>query len=338
MNTVLLRVKGLSKFFPIREGLFGRTVGYIKAVDGISFDVGVGEVVSLVGESGSGKTTLAKCILLLERPTFGTIEYEGQDITRFRGERLRNYRRQIQAVFQNPFLSLDPRMNVFGILSEPIKNVMKTSHKELVYRIQNLLEMVGLDRSFIDKYPHELSGGQAQRVAVARAISVEPKMVILDEPTSALDVSVQAQILNLLAELRDRFNLSYLLITHDLSVVKYISDKILVIFMGKIMEKGLTDEIFGNPLHPYTQTLFSSIPDLFSRGSRESIVLRGEHPSPANPPKGCRFHTRCPYAMEICRDKEPTEMKVTPTHSVYCWLYSTPGIQNQRPSADSSSA
>ncbi|MEM0275233.1 MAG: dipeptide/oligopeptide/nickel ABC transporter ATP-binding protein, partial [Nitrososphaerota archaeon] len=225
MNTALLRIEDLKKYFPIRVGLFGKVVGYIKAVDGVSFNVDAGEVVSLVGESGSGKTTIARCLLLLEKPTSGKILYDSEDITQLRGEKLRNYRRSVQAVFQNPFLSLDPRMNVFQIISEPVKNSMKLSREELLEYVSSLLELVGLDKSFLDKYPHELSGGQAQRVAIARAISLKPKLIILDEPTSALDVSVQAQILNLLADLKKELSLSYLLITHDLSIVKYISDR-----------------------------------------------------------------------------------------------------------------
>lgn len=320
MNTALLRIEDLKKYFPIRVGLFGKVVGYIKAVDGVSFNIDAGEVVSLVGESGSGKTTIARCLLLLEKPTSGKILYDGEDITLLRGEKSRNYRRSIQAVFQNPFLSLDPRMNVFQIISEPVKNSMKFSREELLEYVSSLLEMVGLDESFLDKYPHELSGGQAQRVAIARAISLKPKLIILDEPTSALDVSVQAQILNLLADLKKELSLSYLLITHDLSIVKYISDRIIIIYLGRIMETGLSEEIFENPLHPYTQILFSSIPDPY-RKSRERIILRGEPPSPVNPPPGCRFHTRCPYAIDICKEREPPEIKVSSMHKVYCWLH-----------------
>ncbi|MEM2558859.1 MAG: ABC transporter ATP-binding protein [Nitrososphaerota archaeon] len=320
MNTALLRIEDLKKYFPIRVGLFGKVVGYIKAVDGVSFNVDAGEVVSLVGESGSGKTTIARCLLLLEKPTSGKILYDSEDITQLRGEKLRNYRRSVQAVFQNPFLSLDPRMNVFQIISEPVKNSMKLSREELLEYVSSLLELVGLDKSFLDKYPHELSGGQAQRVAIARAISLKPKLIILDEPTSALDVSVQAQILNLLADLKKELSLSYLLITHDLSIVKYISDRIIIIYLGKIMETGSSEEIFENPLHPYTRILFSSIPDPY-RKFGERVILRGEPPSPVNPPPGCRFHTRCPYAIDICRKQEPPEIKSSLIHKVYCWLH-----------------
>lgn len=317
----LMKINNLKKYFPIRSGIFGKIVGYVKAVDGVTFSIGQGEVVSLVGESGSGKTTIAKCILLLEKPTSGEIIFDGYDITQANSKKLKDYRRNVQAVFQNPFLSLDPRMNVYDIVSEPVKNHMKLSRRELYEYVSKLLEMVGLDRSFLDKFPHELSGGQAQRVAIARAISLNPKLVVLDEPTSALDVSIQAQILNLLAELKEKINLSYLLITHDLSIVRYISDRVLVIYLGKIMEEAPTEEIFGEPRHPYTQILLSSIPDPFNRDTREKTILRGEPPSPVNPPRACRFHTRCPHVMDICREEEPPEIIGKNKHRTYCWLY-----------------
>jgi len=320
MNTTLLRIENLKKYFPIKVGLFGRIAGYVKAVDCVSLNIDSGEVVSLVGESGSGKTTIAKCILLLEKPTDGRILYKDEDIIFFRGGKLREYRRSVQAIFQNPFLSLDPRMSVFEIISEPVKNNLKPSKKELHEYMLKLLEMVGLDESLLEKYPHELSGGQAQRVAIARAISLKPKLLILDEPTSALDVSIQAQILNLLVDLKNELGLSYLLITHDLSIVRYIGDRIIVMYLGRVMEAGLSEEIFNEPLHPYTQALFSSIPDPYYRESRR-ISLRGEPPSPINPPPGCRFHTRCPHAMEICERKEPPEYETSKSHKVYCWLY-----------------
>jgi len=321
MKAELMKIKDLKKYFPVKTGLFGKIFGYVKAVDGVTFNIGLGEVVSLVGESGSGKTTIAKCLLLLERPTYGRILFNGHDITQIRGKKLKDYRRNVQAVFQNPFLSLDPRMNLYEIVSEPVKHHMKLSKKELYEYVSKLLEMVGLDKSFLDKFPHELSGGQAQRVAIARAISLNPKLVVLDEPTSALDVSIQAQILNLLAELKEKMNFSYLLITHDLSIVRYISDRVLVIYLGKMMEEGLSEHIFNEPLHPYTQILLSSIPDPFTKEIREKTILRGEPPSPVNPPRACRFHTRCPYVMDICREEEPSETYYSAEHRVFCWLY-----------------
>jgi len=321
MKAELMKIKDLKKYFPVKTGLFGKIVGYVKAVDGVTFNIGLGEVVSLVGESGSGKTTIAKCLLLLERPTYGQILFNGNDITQISGKKLKDYRRNVQAVFQNPFLSLDPRMNVYDIVSEPVKHHMKLPKKELYEYVSKLLEMVGLDKSFLDKFPHELSGGQAQRVAIARAISLNPKLVVLDEPTSALDVSIQAQILNLLAELKEKMNFSYLLITHDLSIVRYISDRVLVIYLGKIMEEGPSENIFNEPLHPYTQILLSSIPDPFTEEVREKTILRGEPPSPLNPPRACRFHTRCPYVMDICKEEEPSETYYRAEHRVFCWLY-----------------
>ncbi|MDW8021536.1 MAG: ATP-binding cassette domain-containing protein [Nitrososphaerota archaeon] len=311
----------LRKYFPIKAGLFGKIVGYIKAVDGVTFEVKDGEVLSLVGESGSGKTTIAKNILLLEEPTSGQIIFGESDITKISGRKLKEYRRMVQAVFQNPFLSLDPRMRVNEILSEPLMAHMKLTRKEIEERVTRLLEIIGLDSSFMYKFPHELSGGQAQRIAIARAIALEPKLVILDEPTSALDVSVQAQILNLLSELKEKLGLSYLMITHDLSIVKYISDRTMVIYLGKIMEEGPTEKIFEEPHHPYTQILLSSVPDIYSRKSEKKTIPRGEPPSPVNPPQGCRFHTRCPSAMPLCKEKTPLETQVDEGHLVSCWLY-----------------
>ncbi len=321
MKAELMKIKDLKKYFPVKTGLFGKIVGYVKAVDGVTFNIGLGEVVSLVGESGSGKTTIAKCLLLLERPTHGQILFDGYDITQISSKKLKDYRKSVQAVFQNPYLSLDPRMNVYDIVSEPVKHHMKLSKKELYEYVSKLLEMVGLDKSFLEKFPHELSGGQAQRVAIARAISLNPKLVVLDEPTSALDVSIQAQILNLLAELREKMSFSYLLITHDLSIVRYISDRVLVIYLGKMTEEGPSEHIFNEPLHPYTQILLSSIPDPFTKEIREKTILRGEPPSPVNPPRACRFHTRCPYVMDICREEEPSEIYYRAEHRVFCWLY-----------------
>ncbi len=321
MSIPLLRVSNLRKYFPIKFGILGKVSGYVKAVDGVTFEIGPGEVLSLVGESGSGKTTIAKNILLLEKPTSGSILFDGQDITKISKKKLKEYRRKVQAVFQNPFLSLDPRMSVYDLVSEPLMVHMKLTRRELRERVIRLLEMVGLDSSFLHKFPHELSGGQAQRVAIARAAAVNPKLLILDEPTSALDVSVQAQILNLLAELKGEMNLSYLLITHDLSIVRYISDKTVVIYLGKVMEKGPTEEIFKKSRHPYTQVLLSSIPDIHVGAIERRITLKGEPPSPINPPSGCRFHTRCPYAMPICGEKNPPEVPINGDHVVACWLY-----------------
>ncbi len=319
----LLEVKDLTKYFPIRSGLLGRIVGYVKAVDGVSFEINENSILGLVGESGSGKTTIARCILKLYEPTSGSIIFEGKDVAPLKGGSLKWYRRKVQAVFQNPFLSLNPRMKVESIISEPLKTHTSLTKKEIKEKVEDLLNKVGLPKEIGKRYPYDLSGGQAQRVAIARALALQPKLIVLDEPTSALDVSVQAQILNLLAELRKEFKLSYLLITHDLSVVRYISDFIAVIYLGKIVEYGPTEEIFTNPLHPYTKALLSSVPEPDPRIKKLSkrIILPGEPPSAVNPPKGCRLHPRCPYVKEECRINEPPLVEINENHYVRCWLY-----------------
>ena len=323
MEKTLLEVTDLKKYYPIRAGIFGRIVGYVKAVDGVSFAIDYGKVLGLVGESGCGKTTVAKCILRLVEPTAGSIIFEGKDLAKIKGKELKKQRKYIQAVFQNPFLSLNPRLKVKSIIAEPLTTHMKLTKIEISERVKKLLEIVGLPATIAERYPHELSGGQAQRVAIARAIALNPKLVILDEPTSALDVSVQAQILNLLTELKDRLNLSYMIISHDLSVVRYISDDVAVMYLGKIVEISETEELFKNPIHPYTQALLSAVPepDPEIKKLRKRIILRGEPPSPINPPPGCRFHPRCPYAMDICKREEPPMIEVKIGHRVWCWLH-----------------
>jgi len=323
MEKTLLEVTDLKKYYPIRAGIFGRIVGYVKAVDGVSFAIDYGKVLGLVGESGCGKTTVAKCILRLVEPTAGSIIFEGKDLAKIKGKELKKQRKYIQAVFQNPFLSLNPRLKVKSIIAEPLTTHMKLTKIEISERVKKLLEIVGLPATIAERYPHELSGGQAQRVAIARAIALNPKLVILDEPTSALDVSVQAQILNLLTELKDRLNLSYMIISHDLSVVRYISDDVAVMYLGKIVEISETEELFKNPIHPYTQALLSAVPepDPEIKKLRKRIILRGEPPSPINPPPGCRFHPRCPYAMDICKREEPPMIEVKTGHRVWCWLH-----------------
>ncbi len=318
----LLEVSHLVKYFPIRKGLFGKIVGYVKAVDDVSFRINENEVFALVGESGSGKTTVAKCILRLIKPTSGKIIFMNKDI--FEDDRESKwYHKNVQAVFQNPFLSLNPRMRVRDIIAEPLKTHYKISDDEVDKIVYETLEKVGLAKTFAKKYPHELSGGQAQRVAIARAIVIKPKLVVLDEPTSALDVSVQAQILNLLVDLKEEFKLSYLIISHDLSVVRYISDWIAVMYLGKIVELAKTEELFEKPLHPYTQTLLSSIPepDPESMKLKKEAVVIGEPPSAINPPTGCRYNPRCVYASRMCRDREPPLIEYEKEHWVACWLY-----------------
>ncbi|OYT44908.1 MAG: peptide ABC transporter substrate-binding protein [Desulfurococcales archaeon ex4484_42] len=318
----LLEVINLRKYFPIKRGILGRVVGYVKAVDGVSFHINENEVFSLVGESGSGKTTVARCILRLYEPTDGRIVFEGKDITKLKGKELKDYRRKVQAVFQNPFLSLNPRMRIVDIVAEPLLAHMKISRNEARKEAIELLERVGLSSSLARRFPSDLSGGQAQRVAIARALALKPKLIILDEPTSALDVSVQAQILNLLDDLRKEFKLSYLLISHDLSVVRYISDYVAVMYLGKIVESAPTEELFSNPLHPYTKALLSAVPEPDPRLKklRKRISLPGEPPSAINPPTGCRLHPRCPYATEKCKREEPELKHVGGNHYVRCWL------------------
>ncbi|MEM2698047.1 MAG: ABC transporter ATP-binding protein [Ignisphaera sp.] len=320
---VLLDVVDLKMHFPIKRGILGRVVGYVKAVDGVSFTIGLNEVYSLVGESGSGKSTVARCILKLYEPTGGKIVFEGRDVTRIRSRELLEYRRKVQAVFQNPYLSLNPRMRIVDIVAEPILEHMDVDRAE-AYRIAlELLERVGLSGELARRFPSSLSGGQAQRVAIARAIALRPKLVLLDEPTSALDVSLQAQILNLLEDLYNEYRLSYLLISHDLSVVRYVSDRVGVMYLGKLVEEGYTESLFENPLHPYTQALISSVPEPDPTQSKLSrrIVLPGEPPSSISTPPGCRLNPRCPYAMDKCRREEPPTVGVEKGHTVSCWLY-----------------
>ena len=317
----MLEVKDLKKHFPIRSGILGRIVGWVKAVDGVDISIEENTVVALVGESGSGKTTTARCVLKLHEPTSGKILFMGEDVTKLKGKRLRRYRRNVQAVFQNPFLSLNPRMKVEDIVAEPLKTHTSMSKKEIIEAVKDLLTKVGLPKDVLRRYPYDLSGGQAQRVAIARAIALKPKLVVLDEPTSALDVSVQAQILNLLADLKEEMKLSYLLITHDLSVVRYISDYVYVMYLGRIVGAAPTEELFTNPKHPYAQALLSAVPepDPRLRKLRKRIILPGEPPSAVNVPKGCRLHPRCPYAEERCRREEPELIDVGSDRLVRCW-------------------
>lgn len=320
----LLRVENLVKHFPVKKGVLGKVTGYVRAVDGVTFNIGENEVFALVGESGSGKTTVAKCILGLLEPTSGRILYMDRDVSRFKGEELKWYRGQVQAVFQNPFLSLNPRMRVEDIIAEPLKvhqrHISKKEVREIVYQT---LERVGLSPVLGKRYPNDLSGGQAQRVAIARAIILKPRLLVLDEPTSALDVSVQAQILNLLIELKEELKMSYLIISHDLSTVRYLSDWVGVMYLGKIVELARSEELFEKPLHPYTRALLSAAPEPDPRAmkAKKRLILPGEPPSTLNPPPGCRLHTRCADSMDICRGEEPPLVEYEPEHWVGCWLY-----------------
>jgi oligopeptide transport system ATP-binding protein len=318
----LLEVKGLKMWFPINRGVIvQRHVGDIKAVDDISFFIRKGETLGLVGESGCGKSTTGRAILQLYRPTAGEVLFEGVDLCGIKGEQLRRMRRRMQMIFQDPYASLNPRMTVGNIVGEPLEvhNILKgKAQKE---RVQELLQVVGLNPYFVNRYPHEFSGGQRQRIGVARALAVQPELIVCDEPISALDVSIQAQIINMLEDLQSEFGLTYLFIAHDLSVVRHISDRVAVMYLGKLMEMTTRDELYFNPLHPYTKALLSAvpIPDPIVEEKRKRMILEGDVPSPANPPKGCHFVTRCPVKMDQCKESEPEFKDVGNDHYVACW-------------------
>ena len=319
----LLEVRGLKKYFPITSGIIlQRVKAYVKAVDGLDFFVRKGETLGLVGESGCGKSTTGRSILQLYRPTAGEVIFQGKDLCKLQGEELRKMRRNMQMIFQDPYASLNPRMTVGDIIGEPLEVHNIAKGKEKKERVQELLQIVGLNPYFVNRYPHEFSGGQRQRIGVARALAVNPDFIVCDEPISALDVSIQAQIINLLEELQAQFHLTYLFIAHDLSVVRHISDRVAVMYLGKIVELTDRDSLYKNPLHPYTKALLSAvpIPDPVIEEKRERIILTGDVPSPVNPPSGCRFHTRCPIAIERCKHEDPEFRDVGDLHFVACHL------------------
>ena len=316
----ILRVRGLKKYYTVMAGLIPRPQGEIKAVDGVSLSIAEREVLGLVGESGCGKSTVGKAIMRLEEPTAGEIIIDGQDVIRLNKRELRQMRGKVQMVFQDPDASLDPKMTVGGSIEEALIVQGMSDAAERMERVGGLLDKVGLEAGFAERYPHEFSGGQKQRIGIARALAMDPKLVIADEPVSALDVSVQAQILNLLMDIRDRDGLAYLFVSHDLSVVRYISDRVAVMYLGKLMELADKKEFFSNPLHPYTEALLSAVARLHPAG-RERILLSGDVPSPLNPPSGCRFHTRCHRVMPICSQQEPEFKERSPGHFTACHLY-----------------
>lgn len=316
----LLEVEGLTKHFDIRGGVFGKKIGSIKAVNDLSFFVNKGEILGIVGESGCGKSTTGKSILRLVEPTAGTVRFEGEDITKLKTEQMRRLRKDMQMIFQDPYASLNPRHTVEKVIAEPLLVHGMSSSAQRKKRVYELLETVGLSKYHASRYPHQFSGGQRQRIGIARALANHPKLIICDEPVSALDVSVQSQILNLMSRLRDEFDLTYIFIAHDLSVVKHISDRVGVMYLGQLVELTEKDKLYENPQHPYTQALLSAVPSIDPDVKRERILLKGDVPSPANPPKGCVFHTRCPMAMDVCKEVTPVLTEIEDRHFAACHL------------------
>jgi oligopeptide transport system ATP-binding protein len=317
MTAPLVQVRNLKKYFPVRRGILSRVVAHVQAVDDISFNIARGETLGLVGESGCGKTTAGRTLLKLIEPTSGSVILDGKNVATTRGAELRALRRDMQIVFQDPFSSLNPRMTVRSIIEEGLIIHRLGDKQERLAKVEDALNKVGLDPSYVHRYPHEFSGGQRQRLSIARALVLRPKFMVLDEPISALDVSIQSQIINLLTDLKAELGLTYLFISHDLSVVEYISDHVAVMYLGEIVERGTSGELYRHPLHPYTQALLSSVPTLEPVKKKARIVLPGDVPSPLNPPKGCRFHPRCPLAKDVCRTEVPRELDFG-DHQVRC--------------------
>ncbi|WNC17661.1 dipeptide ABC transporter ATP-binding protein [Brevibacillus brevis] len=320
MRQPLVEIKNLKKYFPVRKGIFKRTVGHVKAVDGLDFSIFQGETLGLVGESGCGKSTTGRTILQLLAPTEGEVLYEGKNLTQMKANELRKLRRDLQMVFQDPYASLDPRLTVGELIAEPLQIHQLYSGKEKDRRVDELLHVVGLNSYHAKRYAHEFSGGQRQRIGIARALALSPKLIVADEPVSALDVSIQSQVINLLQDLQEQYQLTYLFIAHDLSVVKHISDRVGVMYLGRIVELADKQDLYDSPLHPYTKALLSAVPVPNPLVKKERIVLQGDVPSPANPPSGCTFHPRCSACMDICRTEKPAFQKVDGRY-VACHLY-----------------
>ena len=319
-GTPLVEVRELYKHFPVRSGLLSRRTGAVHAVDGVSFTLRRGECMGLVGESGSGKTTVGRLLLRLLEPTGGQVLFEGRDVSHAGADELRALRRQMQMIFQDPYSSLNPRMTVEQMIREPLAIHRLAHGSERARRVAELLDVVGLGGEHARRFPHEFSGGQRQRIGIARALAVNPKLLVCDEPVSALDVSIRAQVINLLRNLQREFRLTYLFIAHDLGVVRHIADRVAVMYLGKVVETASKPALFARPLHPYTQALFSAIPVPDPEAKRDRIILQGDVPTPIDPPSGCRFHTRCPFAEEVCRQREPALTEAAPGHRAACHL------------------
>ena len=321
MSKILVEVENLKTYFPVKSGVFKKTTGYIHAVDDISFKVNEQGTFALVGESGCGKSTTGRSILRIIEPTSGKVTFDGYDVLKLSNDEMRKKRKDMQLIFQNPYSSLNPRMTVKKLLAEPLKTHFEMSQKEMEEQVLWIMNKVGLSRDQLERYPHQFSGGQRQRISIARAIISKPKFVVADEPVSALDVSIQSQILNLLIELQKELKLTYVFISHDLNVVRHISNSVAVMYLGKIVEKGLTDEIFENPMHPYTQALLSAVPSKDPLKKKKRIILKGDVPSPINPPKGCPLYLRCDKAMSTCKEDNPILKTMEGTHETACHLY-----------------
>ncbi len=321
MTEPLLKVEGLKKYFPIRKGLLSRVSGHVKAVDDVSFYVNKGETLGIVGESGCGKSTTGRMLMRLLEPSEGKVFFDGKELTSISNDDMRKARREIQMVFQDPYASLNPRHTIEKILEEPLIVHGIGDSKERKKKVRDFLEIVGLSSYHAKRYPHQFSGGQRQRIGIARALMTNPKLIIADEPVSALDVSIQAQVLNLMQDLQKELNLTYIFIAHDLGVVRHISDRVGVMYLGKMVEVAVSEKLYDKPLHPYTQALLSAVPVPDPNFVRDQILIKGDIPSPSNPPSGCTFHTRCPFKMDVCTKIVPKLVEVEPGHSVACHLY-----------------